>query len=146
MLMSNLSIIIRYSRTFSERALQNYGLGFPEQLILMYLVKNPNVNQDTFAQHFMIDKGSIAKTVGKLEKKKMIERTENPNNKREKLIKISLKGADILNIMENTLKDWNDVIFCGLTKDEIIQFERLSDMVEANVAKSEGRMENCDEN
>ena len=141
MLMSDLSIIVRYSRTFSERALQDYGLGFPEQLILMHLVKCANVNQDTFAQHFMIDKGSIAKTISKLEEKKMIERTENPNNKREKLIVISSKGIEILSIMENTLKEWNEVIFSGLTKDEITQFEKLSGLMAANVAKSEGRTE-----
>jgi DNA-binding MarR family transcriptional regulator len=146
MLMSNLSIIVRYSRTFSERALQDYGLGFPEQLILMQLAICENVNQDTFAHHFMIDKGSIAKTICKLEEKKLIKRTENPNNKREKLISIAPMGADILSIMENTLKEWNEVLFSGLTKEEITQFEKLSGLMAENVAKSEGRMEHFNEN
>lgn len=146
MLMSDLSIIARHSRTFSERALLDYGLGFPEQLVLMYLANCANVNQETFANHFMIDKGSIAKTISKLEEKNLIERIENPVNKREKLIKLSADGAAILGIMEDALKQWNKIIYDGLTKAEISQYKNISGLMAANVAKYEGRMEHRNEN
>ena len=139
MLMKNFSIIVRHSRTFCEKALQDYGIGFPEQIILMYLSRNDNVNQDTIAKHFMIDKGSIAKTIGKLEDKALIERAENPSNKREKLISLSKNGADILKYMNKALNEWNNCIFEGFSSDEIEQIERLINIMAINVAKLEGK-------
>jgi len=139
MLMNNFSIIVRHSRTFCEKALQVYGIGFPEQIILMYLSRYDNVNQDTIAKHFMIDKGSIAKTLGKLEEKTLIDRTENPTNKREKLISLSKTGADILKYMNKALSEWNNCIFEGFSFDEIEQVERLTNIMATNVAKLEGK-------
>ena len=89
MFITDLSILTRYSRTFFERRLREINIGFTEQLILRYLYQSEGVNQDTIAKHFMLDKGSIAKTLNKLEKKELIRRTENPNNKREKIISIA---------------------------------------------------------
>ncbi len=135
MLMNNLSIIVRHSKVFCERRLHNSGVGFPEQVVLMYLASNNGVNQDAIAQHFMLDKGAIAKTLRKLEDKGLIERHQNPENKRENLISIALAGQSILGEMGAALEEWNHSFFEGLSDEEIRQYQTITEKIADNVAK-----------
>ena len=96
MLMNNLSIIVRHSKVFCDRRLQDLGVGFPEQVILMFLSAKKGVNQDAIAQHFMLDKGAIAKTVKKLEEKGLIERRIDKDNKKRVEIYILDSADDII--------------------------------------------------
>lgn len=135
MLMNNLSIIVRHSKVFCERRLHNSGVGFPEQVILMYLASNNGVNQDAIAQHFMLDKGAIAKTLRKLEEKGLIERHQNPENKRENLISIAPAGQSILGEMGAALEEWNQSFFEGLSDEEIQQYRRITKKIADNVVR-----------
>lgn len=135
MIMTNLSIISRYSRTFFERRLSEYHIGFTEQLILMYLCKCSAVNQETISKHFMLDKGAVAKALNKLEKKDYIIRCDNPDNKREKLITISDHGRSILSYMTEELQEWHNYLFEGLSNDDINQFAETIEKMSINAVK-----------
>ena len=134
MLMNNLSIIMRHSRTFCERKLREYDIGFPEQVILMYLSEHKYVSQEEIAKYFMIDKGAIAKSLSKLETKEYVIRKENPVDKRGKLILLSKTGEQILSHMRTLLEEWNQYFFMGLSVEEMDQFDRLSKIIADNVA------------
>ena len=134
MFMTNLSIISRYSRTFLERRLKEYNIGFSEQLIMLYLCKCDIVNQDTIAKHFMLDKGAVAKALNKLEKKEFIVRTDNPRNKREKLISITVKGKSVTGYMSVELEEWHKYLFKGLSKEDIDLFNKIVDKMSENAA------------
>ncbi len=134
--MNSLSIIVRHSRIFCERKLQGLDLGFPEQIILMYLFENTNINQDAIAKYFIIDKGAIAKTLSKLEEKGFIERRENPDNKREKLISLSEKGLTIIDDMREIADDWNKNIFNGLNEGQIQEVIMILEKMAKNSVES----------
>lgn len=142
MIMTNLYIISRYSRTFFERRLSEVNVGFTEQLILMYLCKCSSVNQETIAKNFMLDKGSVAKTLNKLEKKKFITKAENPKSKREKLISITDRGQSIMGYMKEEMQEWYDYLFQALSPDEILHFERVVEKIAVNAVN----VVNCKEN
>ncbi len=132
--MDNMSIIVRYCRTFTERKLREFDLTFGEQIIVMYLSANENVNQDTISKTFIIDKGMVAKTLNKLERKGFIMRKQNPNNKRENIISITQKGTDILNNMRAVLKEWNEILYEGMSKEDVASVKRLTGKMVENVA------------
>ena len=136
LLMNSLSIIVRYGRMFAERKMQNINLGFPEQVILMYISRFDHINQDTISQYFLLDKGAIAKTVSKLDEKGYIRREQNPDNKRENSISLTEKGFSVLQDMTKSLDEWDRMIFDGLSEEEIQQFQRTTETIAANVAKS----------
>lgn len=133
--MDNMSIIIRYCRMFAERKLQEYDLSFGEQVIMMFLSARDNVSQDTISKKFMIDKGMIAKTLTKLEQKEIITRAQNLENKRENIISLTEKGRDILKIMSGVLEEWNEIIYDGMSKEEIECVKHLTGKMVENVAK-----------
>ncbi|MDP4153719.1 MAG: MarR family transcriptional regulator [Bacillota bacterium] len=135
MLMSELSVLVRYSRIYSERRLAEHKVGFPEQVILMYLSSRNQVNQDAIAQFYMIDKGAIAKTISKMEDKKLLTRQQNPENRRENLISLTSKGWEILKVMQVALKEWDDYMSEGLSRKEIEEYERITKKMVSNVSK-----------
>ena len=133
--MDKLSIIVRSSRIFSERKLKEYDLNFSEQIIIMYLSMNDNVSQDTISRHFMIDKGMIAKTLNKLEKKGFITRKQNPENKRENIISLSDHGIAIIDRMGSILSEWNEIVYDGISKEDIECVKRITKIMSENATR-----------
>lgn len=121
MFMSDISIIVRYMRTQSERVLSDSGIGFPEQLVLMTLLANGALNQEAIASRLDLDKGAIAKTIAKLESKGLVTRQPNPEDKRQKIVEATPQADGIAQAMERTLDSLNKSIFAGLTPDEVNQ-------------------------
>jgi len=132
MFITDLSILSRYSRIFFERRLREINIGFTEQLILLYLYKCESVNQEKIAKHFMLDKGAIAKTLNKLEKKEFITRVDNPSSKREKLISITQNAKEIMGYVNEELLFWHNCLFEGLNPEDIQEFNRILEIMSAN--------------
>jgi DNA-binding MarR family transcriptional regulator len=132
--MDNMTIIVRYCRIFTERRLKEFDLTFGEQVILMFLSIHENVNQDTISKTYMIDKGMVAKTLNKLEQKGFIIRKQNPDKKRENIISLTQKGRYILNIMSAISKEWNEILYEGMSKEDISCVKRLTAKMVENVA------------
>ncbi len=142
MFMTNLSILSRVSRTFCERKLNDTNIGFTEQSFLQFLSKSGVVNQDAIAKHFMLDKGSVAKTLSKLEEKELITRKDNPDNKREKLITITDLGKSKSSSYIVEVQELHSFLFEGLTKEEIEQFSNTIEKITQNAIKAiQGRMD-----
>lgn len=130
--LNNLSIIVRNSKTYSERCLKDYELNFPEQVILMYLCAHSGVNQDTLVKHFQLDKGSIAKTVTKLKQKGYISKQRNPENERENLLSLTAKGEEIITQMNAILSSWFTILYQDITQEEIHCIEQLTEKMMQN--------------
>lgn len=131
--MDSMSIIVRYCRTFAERKLREFDLTFGEQIIIMFLSMHENVNQETISKTYMIDKGMIAKTLNKLEDKGFIVRKQNPDNKRENIISLTQKGTDILTNMRVILNEWNEILYEGMSQEDIACLKKLTGKMEKNI-------------
>ena len=137
MFMSDVSIIVRKMRLIAEANLDKYGIGFPEQLVIMYLGAHGASNQMAIADALEIDKGSIAKTVSKLESKNLIVREANPNNRRENLIELSSAGQEILQVMRTAHEDLDSLMFAGLSEEEVETTCRVLSTIAGNLVKAE---------
>lgn len=137
--MDTFSVIMRYSRSFLEKRLKQYDINYNEQIIIMYISKNVNTNQDSIAKNFMTDKGTVAKTIKKLEDKGFILRKENPSNKRENIITLSAKGREVINHMNTLLTEWQEIVFKDFDEEEIDQMKKLKGKILKNIASEEDR-------
>ena len=135
MYMNCFSIISRYSRTFFGRRLRDVNVGYTEHSILMYLNQSDVMNQEQIAKYFMLDKGAVAKALNKLEEKNYITRSDNPLNKREKLIKITEQGQNIMSFLRDELQEWHNYLFEGLTSTELENFKNTIQKIAVNAAK-----------
>ncbi|MBP8639351.1 MAG: MarR family transcriptional regulator [Oscillospiraceae bacterium] len=135
MLMSNLSIIVRGSQVYSTRKLTGFGINSAEEYILMYLMGHKDANQDAIARFFMLDKGSVARSLQKLEGKGFITRKVNDENQREKVIALTDKAISLQAVLSELLVDWRNAMYEGLTEEEIAVFEKTVDKVANNITK-----------
>ena len=135
MLMSNLSIIVRGSHIFSSRKLTDYGITAAEEYILMYLMGNSVENQDQIAKFFMLDKGTVARSLAKLESKGFIIRKINDENQREKVITLTEKAMGLKEVLNGLLVEWEKAMYDGMTEEEILIFEKTVDNIAENVMK-----------
>ncbi|WP_291627690.1 MarR family winged helix-turn-helix transcriptional regulator [Clostridium sp.] len=133
--MDNFEVIVRYWRNFTEKRLREFDLTFGEQIIIIFLSKNENVNQESISKRYMIDKGMVAKTLTRLEDKGFIKREQNPNNKRENIISLTEKSVYIMKYINAIFDDWNKILYGEMSKEDIDCVKRLTDKMAENVAK-----------
>lgn len=132
MFMNDLSIIVRHMRVFAERCMGDTSLGFPEQIVLMYLTGNDGSNQEQIVRFFELDKGAIAKTVAKLEAKGLVVSRINENNRREKTLSLTPEAQRILEHMREALTIWQDRVFQGIDPES----KRITEESVARMAKN----------
>ena len=131
--MDNLSVIVRYCRSFAEKKLKQFDLTFGEQVIIKFLSKHENMNQDAISKRYMIDKGMVAKTLNKLEEKGFILRKQNPDNKRENIISLTQKGVYILDNINAAVNEWNEILYEDMSDDEISYVKKLTGRMAKNI-------------
>lgn len=136
--MSDVSIIVRKMRLIAEASLDKYDIGFPEQLVIMYLSAYGESNQTAIADTLEIDKGAIAKTVSKLEAKGLVSRTENPQNRRENNVALTSAADEILGVMRAAYKKLDDTLFAGLTDEQVETTCQSLSVIADNLVKAVG--------
>lgn len=134
MLMGDLSIIVRSSQVYLTHRLSEYGINAAEEYILMYLLGHENTNQDSIAKYFILDKGSVARSLAKLERKGFIVRRINDENQREKVIKLTDKSNNMREMLGAQLISWQNAMYEGLSEEERRIFEKTVEKIAANVA------------
>ena len=135
MFMRDISVIGRKMRLFAERALAQQGVGFPEQVVLMHLGAHGTCRQEDVSTHFLIDKGSIAKTVSKLEAKGLVNRVLNPADKREKLVELTAAGRETLGFMASIYEQLEKRMFEGIDKEELACTFAALERIAANLSE-----------
>lgn len=136
MLHCGLSILARGSEIFMTRCLADFGLTATEIVLLRYLYDAVSPAQDDISEHFMLDRGSIARTLRKLEDKDIIRRHENPNNHREKIIILTDKGLELKSFCVGLTDLWQNIMLSGISEDDASFFESILNRMVNNVAKS----------
>jgi DNA-binding MarR family transcriptional regulator len=82
-----------------------------------------------FIKERMLDKNSdVSRIVDRLFEKGYLNRTENPNDRRQKSVKISQAGMDLLDKMFSCEKK-ADTLLSNLTIEEIEELNRLLDKI-----------------
>lgn len=82
-----------------------------------------------FIKERMLDKDSdVSRIVDRLFEKGLVNRTENPNDRRQKSVEITEKGLDLLDKMFSC-EQKADTMLINLTQQEINELNRLLDKI-----------------
>ena len=120
-----MSTIHRHHSIYINRRLKDIGLTSGLYGILLCIYddyKSPKSQQD-IARRLNMNDGTIAKALRKLEDKNMIQRSPNPDNRRQNLISLTDTGLNIAEEFNNLDEKWEKDVFEGLTSDEIIDLK-----------------------
>lgn len=116
--MNDLSILVRQMRVYADRRFSKTESSFSEQLVLMYLIGHGPSSQMQVANGLKVDKGSIAKTIAKMEEKGFVSTKVNEKNRREKTISLAPGSSTTVDLMSEVLRDWEEGINEGIDPED----------------------------
>ncbi len=105
--------------------LDEYEISYTQFKTIMAIAENSNISQKDLSALFDINESTVTRLIAKIEDKKIIKTTKNPNNKRRKEIKLTKKGKDLLSEIQLYESKWNKNFTSNLKKDEIKELNRL---------------------
>lgn len=114
------SIILRNHFIFMNRELKHLNLTEGQVPCLIALSRKVELTQDDLARMFFIDKGTIARTIQKLEDKELVRRVQDPVNRRRYLLFLTEKGEKLIPEILRVETEWENIIFKGLSDEERI--------------------------
>ncbi|HWQ77650.1 MAG TPA: MarR family transcriptional regulator [Anaerovoracaceae bacterium] len=114
----SISILFRYGQSFLGRKLEAYNIGRGQHLILLTLLRNGGLRQEDLACGLKIDKGSIAKSIKKLEDAAYVERKTDSDDKRAYKVYLTQKAVDIMPKVKESIRIWEDHLTADFTEDE----------------------------
>jgi len=132
-----MSIITRNHYIFMNHELKHLELTEGQVPCLMVLSKKRGITQDDLSRMFHIDKGTIARAIKKLEEKGMVNKVQDPVNRRRYLLSLTPKGEQVIPVILQAEKKWEDLIFQGFSDEE------RSLMQEGMRRLAENSLENC---
>ncbi len=103
---------------------------------LLVLSKKEGITQDELAKMFYIDKGTIARAIRKLEEKEMVNKVQDPLNRRRYLLSLTQKGEQVIPTILQAEKKWENIIFKGFSPEErSFMMERMRRLAENSLEK-----------
>jgi MarR family transcriptional regulator, temperature-dependent positive regulator of motility len=135
-----LSIVSRERSIFLNEQLGPLGLSSGQFPVLMLLAKEQNITQETLVRHYHLDKGTIARSVKKLETAGYIRRIVDPDNRRAVRLFLTEKGERVIPILKEIDTAWDERVFAPLSHKEKDSINILMRRIAQNCLKT-GR--NC---
>jgi DNA-binding MarR family transcriptional regulator len=100
---------------------EKYDITSQQTSILLYLFNHldEKVNQKTLEHYYEISSATISGIITRMEAKNLIVRIPNPDDKRDKLITLSVKGEETANAIKKSILDLEAKIVKGFDDNEI---------------------------
>lgn len=113
-----ISIIHRTHMIYLNDKMKDLNLTAGQFPFLMALSHNEGITQDDMANHFHIDKGTVARALRKLEDNEFLYREIDQENRRRYLIYLTKKGKDAIPQIKNIDKEWENLVCAKFSDDE----------------------------
>jgi DNA-binding MarR family transcriptional regulator len=119
---------------FGALILKMEHLGLEKNFSVLILIeKKENCTQQYISDTLQIDKVTMVKVIDDLTKKNLVRRVQNPKDRREYFIELTVAGYKILPKIHKAIKELNDVAFKGLKPKEQKEFYETLVKVSDNV-------------
>ena len=116
------SIIARNHAVYLNHNLKDFEINATQLLLLFEISHQNNLNQEKIASRCNIDKGTVARSIKKLEEKDLIIREIDSKNRRQNKVSLTSKGQKILDKSIDLFNHWEDEAF---KDNDIIERETL---------------------
>jgi DNA-binding MarR family transcriptional regulator len=130
------SITSRGRFVFLNDRLRPLGLSAGQFPVLTLLYKEQNIMQETLVRHYHLDKGTIARSVRKLEDAGYIRRIIDPGNRRAVRLFLTKKGESAASLLQAIDREWEERICAGLADKDKDTLKTLMRTVAENSYRS----------
>lgn len=127
-----MAIIVKNQTLFLNHHLEEFGINASQLHFMFEINHQKEINQEKIATRCSIDKGSVARSIKKLEDNGLVIREVDDNNRRQKKVSLTPKGEETLTKAISQLKKWEDYLF----DDNSIEREELQKILKEVAIKS----------
>jgi len=141
----NISIVFRATRMMIEdtRKKINMKLSMAQLPILSFLLdadldgelKDKVVAQDFITKSLGIDKATTTRAVKQLVEDKYVVRVRDKRDKRAYNLSLTRKGKMLKLGLVSRMKTWTDIVYDGVSQEEMDVLERVLEKMKKNVIK-----------
>ncbi len=130
-LMRYINRTTRLAELYRNEKMKHFDLKGMHHTYILNICRNPGVSQDDLAQLIYVNKSNVTRQLAVLEKKGYITRQHCEKDGRKLLVYPTGKARDVYPEVVKILKEWNEIIFEGLTDSEQSELEKqLKGMME----------------
>ncbi len=122
-----ISILYRYTNIYIEKQFRDYQLGVGQVKLLHLIYSHRGFTQVDIAHTLRLDKGTVTRSIKKLEHTGYIQRQRLKSDARVYNLVVTEKGLKIKDYINKTLKDWTVILSDGFNageKEEALNYLR----------------------
>lgn len=113
-----ITLIARGHSHYLNHRLEHLNINASQMHSLFEIKHNAEINQDEIAKRCNIDKGSVARSLKKLEDKGLVIKKIDENNRRQNNISLTSKGEKVVEESIEILNEWENEIFNEIDKEK----------------------------
>lgn len=133
----NISIINRYSNSYADRKLIEFGLNKTKAEVMLFINDNSSPNQTEINDHFLFNKSSISKIINSLERNGYVERSSDKEDIRQKNVSLTKKGDSMIVTLKDIIDGWDKDITSTLSEDELKSFKDTLEVIATRILNKE---------
>ena len=139
---SQLNMLIRLGREFGHEQIRDAGFTDTEHATCTFLCFHDQVSQDAIATALMLDKTTVAKALSAMECKGLVGREQNPQNRRENIIRITQAGKANVSGSIDLYDTWMSEICSCLSGEELQQLDSYFERIIQNAVRQHEMIKN----
>lgn len=129
-------MIHRFARRYFAAEMDRLGLPATAFPLIWRLLRRDDVSQDELSGDFLVDKGTTARKVAKLEEAGLVERSVDPEDRRIKRVRVTDKARELAPDIRAVMREWNEKLLDGFSEEEKEQalalLERMAENARAH--------------
>ncbi len=133
----NISIVYRATKSMFEHTNRslNFNVSMAELPILSFLIEEEDkaISQESITKALGIDKATTTRGIKKLCNSGYIVREKDKRDKRAYNISITKEGKALKMEIMNMMCKWTDIIYEGLSKEEVDKLKEITDKMTDNI-------------
>ncbi len=107
------------------RIWEEHGITFPQLRILFRVRMNPGIDLRTLAEGLTISPSAASQQVDKLVERELIQRSEDPRDRRRLQLKLTPRAEESLGEYSRTALDYSTLIVSKLSDEDLEELRRL---------------------
>ncbi len=119
------SILYRCNQKHFDKLLTRYGIGYTQLILLTLIYEKEGISMNELASQGVFDKGTITKSIQRLEQFFYVRIESSEVDKRSKLLFTTEKAQEIMPDLYRMRSEWNSYLSSGLDQKEIDTYYRV---------------------
>lgn len=135
MIIREIGIIARSLDSIANIEFRDVQLAKGQYAYLVRVFENPGIIQEELSEMLKVDRSTVARSVQKLEKNGLIERTFSSENKKNKMLFVTEEGHRLAQFLLREHRYSEAQAVAGLSAEEQEILESLLSKVRSNIVK-----------